>query len=75
MIIESDDVCPVVLVNVLKAFKEARDGEEIVVKTKWEAVVTELEKWCREMGQEYLGWSREGDKFVIRIRVVKGNNV
>ncbi|BCU70792.1 sulfurtransferase TusA family protein [Stygiolobus caldivivus] len=74
MIIDSEDVCPVVLVNVLRAFREAKDGEEIIVKTKWEAAVTELEKWCRETNNEYLGWSKEGNKFVIRMKVVKRDN-
>ncbi|MCG2909720.1 MAG: sulfurtransferase TusA family protein [Sulfolobaceae archaeon] len=70
-VIESDDVCPVILVKVLRAFRDAKDGEEIIVKTKWEAAVQELRKWCNETRNEYLGWSREGEKFVIKMKVVK----
>lgn len=73
MIIDTDDVCPVVLVNVLRAYRGAADGEEIIVRTRWETVVTELEKWCREVGNEYLGWGREGNKYVVRIKVVKNS--
>lgn len=71
MIIDSDDVCPVVLVQVLRAFREAKEGEEITVKTKWEAATQELRKWCEETGNEYIGWEKEGNKFVIRMRVSK----
>lgn len=71
MIIDSDEVCPVVLVEVLRAFREAKNGEEIIVKTKWEAAVQELKKWCDETGNEYLGWERQGNKYVIKMKVVK----
>ncbi|BFH74399.1 sulfurtransferase TusA family protein [Sulfurisphaera javensis] len=71
MIIDSDDVCPVVLVQVLRAFREAKNGEEIIVKTKWEAAVQELKRWCDETGNQYEGWEKEGSKFVIKIRVLK----
>jgi len=69
MIIDSDEVCPVVLVQVLRAFRDSKEGEEIIVKTKWEAAVQELKKWCDETGNEYLGWEKEGNKFVIKMRV------
>jgi len=71
MIIDSDEVCPVVLVQVLRAFRDSKEGEEIVVKTKWESAVQELKKWCNETGNEYLGWEKEGNKFVIKMRVSK----
>jgi len=71
MIIDSDEVCPVVLVQVLRAFRDSKEGEEIIVKTKWEAAVQELKKWCDETGNEYLGWGKEGNKFVIKMRVSK----
>ena len=71
MIIDSDDVCPVVLVQVLRAFRDSKEGEEIIVKTKWEAAVQELKKWCDETGNEYLGWEKEGNRFVIKMRVSK----
>jgi len=71
MIIDSDEVCPVVLVQVLRAFRDSKEGEEIIVKTKWEAAVQELKKWCDETGNEYLGWEKEGNKFVIKMRVSK----
>ncbi|BFI74071.1 MULTISPECIES: sulfurtransferase TusA family protein [Sulfolobaceae] len=68
MIIDSDDVCPVVLVQTLRAFRDAREGEEIVVKTKWEAAVQELKKWCDETGNTYIGWEKEGNKYVIKMK-------
>ena len=71
MIIDSDDVCPIVLVQVMRAFRDSKDGEEIIVKTKWEVVIQELKKWCDETGNEYLGWEKEGDRAVIKIRVSK----
>ncbi|AAY80795.1 sulfurtransferase TusA family protein [Sulfolobus acidocaldarius] len=72
MTIDSDDICPVILLKVLRAFKEAKDKDEIIVKSKWQAVVQELDKWCRETGNEYLGWNKDGEKYVVRIRVNKG---
>ncbi|AHC51712.1 hypothetical protein SUSAZ_07000 [Sulfolobus acidocaldarius SUSAZ] len=72
MTIDSDDICPVILLKVLRVFKEAKDKDEIIVKSKWQAVVQELDKWCRETGNEYLGWNKDGEKYVVRIRVNKG---
>jgi len=43
--------------------------EEIIVKSPWEAVAQELEKWCNETGNEFLGYSRDGNKLVIKLRL------
>ena len=71
MIIDSEDICPIVLIQVMRAARESKDGEKIVVKTRWESVVHELKKWCEETGNEYLGWEKDGEKFVIKMRVSK----
>jgi len=71
MIIDSDGVCPVVLIQVMRAFRDFKEGEEIIVKTRWETAVYELKKWYEETGNEHLGWEKEGEKFVIKMRVSK----
>ncbi|ARM76467.1 sulfurtransferase TusA family protein [Acidianus manzaensis] len=69
--IDSDDICPVVLMEILKEWKSLQGEEEIIVKTPWEAVTQELEKWCQETGNEFLGYEREGNKIIIRLKLRK----
>ncbi|MBP1357262.1 MAG: sulfurtransferase TusA family protein [Sulfolobus sp.] len=74
MIIESDDICPVVLAKVMNAWLNLDEGkeEEVIIKTSWEAVPQELEKWCRETGNEFLGVRRLDKKYLeVRIKLKK----
>ena len=46
-VIETNDVCPVILTSVLKEWASLKEGEEeeLLIITNWEAVGQELEKW------------------------------
>ncbi|AWR97702.1 sulfurtransferase TusA family protein [Acidianus sulfidivorans JP7] len=69
--IESDDICPVVLMEILKEWKSLKGEEELTIKTPWEAVVQELQKWCNETGNQFLGYEREGKKIIIKLKLRK----
>ncbi|AWS00069.1 sulfurtransferase TusA family protein [Metallosphaera hakonensis] len=67
--IETNEVCPVVILKVMREWRTVIGEEELVVKTPWEAVTQELQKWCAETGNEYLGHSKEKGKFIIRLKL------
>ncbi|MCY0859196.1 MAG: sulfurtransferase TusA family protein [Sulfolobaceae archaeon] len=74
MIIESDDVCPVVLAKVMNAWLNLEEGkeEEIVIRTSWQAVPQELEKWCKETNNVFLGVkSLDNKRLEVRIKLIK----
>lgn len=70
-VIESDAVCPVIIMEVIKIWKSLKSEEEVLIKTPWEAVAQELDKWCKETGNEFLGYERQGNKIVIRMKLRK----
>ncbi|BCS94107.1 hypothetical protein L3N51_01851 [Metallosphaera sp. J1] len=67
--IETSEVCPVVILKVMREWRNVKGEEELVVKTPWEAVTQELEKWCNETGNQFLGYTKEKGKFVIRLKL------
>lgn len=72
-IIESNDICPVILTNVVKEWVSLKKGEEeeLVIITTWQAVRQELEKWCNETGNLFLGVSKKDGKLEVRLKLIK----
>ncbi|ACP35882.1 conserved hypothetical protein [Sulfolobus islandicus Y.G.57.14] len=72
-IIESNDICPVILTNVVKEWVSLKKGEEeeLVIITTWQAVGQELEKWCNETGNLFLGVSKKDGKLEVRLKLIK----
>ncbi|EZQ06896.1 MULTISPECIES: sulfurtransferase TusA family protein [Acidianus] len=70
-VIDSNDICPVVILTVMREWKSVKDEEEIEIITPWEAVAQELEKWCKETNNEFLGYFRDGDKIKIRLKLLR----
>ncbi|WP_016731985.1 sulfurtransferase TusA family protein [Saccharolobus islandicus] len=72
-IIESNDICPVILTNVVKEWVSLKKGEEeeLVIITTWKAVGQELEKWCNETGNLFLGVSKKDGKLEVRLKLIK----
>ncbi|MGC9106051.1 MAG: sulfurtransferase TusA family protein [Thermoprotei archaeon] len=71
MRLESDEMCPTLLLQFKEAYERAQDGEVIEVKTPWYAAVDALRELCNALGSEYLGWQKEDNKYVIKIKVRK----
>ncbi|AKA73666.1 sulfurtransferase TusA family protein [Saccharolobus solfataricus] len=72
-IIESDEICPVILTKVVKEWVSLENGEEeeLVIITTWQAVGQELEKWCKETGNSFLGVSKKDGKLEVRLKLIK----
>jgi len=72
--IRADGVCPMVVLDVFKVWSSLEEGqqEEILVSTDWEAAALELEKWCKETGNQYEGYKKEGNRFNVKIKLMKG---
>lgn len=62
-----------VVLDVFKVWNSLQVGqqEEILVSTDWEASALELEKWCKETGNEYHGYQKEGNRFNVRIKLIR----
>lgn len=62
-----------VVLDVFKVWNSLQVGqqEEIFVSTDWEAAALELEKWCKETGNEYRGFQKEGNRFNVRIKLIR----
>ncbi|QKQ99297.1 sulfurtransferase TusA family protein [Metallosphaera tengchongensis] len=68
-VIETNEVCPVVILKVMREWRTVKGEEEILIKTPWEATAQELEKWCNETGNQYLGCTREKGRFIIKLKL------
>lgn len=68
-VIKTNEVCPVVILKVMREWRTISGEEELMVRTPWEAVTQELEKWCNETGNQYLGYTKENGEFVIRLKL------
>ncbi|MCY0873965.1 sulfurtransferase TusA family protein [Acidianus infernus] len=71
--INSDGICPVVLLEIYREWKSLKEGEEedVIIRTPWEASVQALEKWCNETGNIFLSYEKQGNKIVIRLKLKK----
>ncbi|BBD72542.1 hypothetical protein HS1genome_0931 [Sulfodiicoccus acidiphilus] len=68
-VIDSNDVCSMVLVKLLRIWRNASPGDIVVVRTPWEGAASELGKWCTETGNTFLSVQREGGRYVVRLRL------
>ncbi|MEM0374654.1 MAG: sulfurtransferase TusA family protein [Sulfolobaceae archaeon] len=70
-IIETDDICPVIMIKLLKLWNEVQNEEEVILKTPWEAIVEEVKKWCESTGNYFISASRENNKIVVKLKLFK----
>lgn len=70
-ILETNEVCPVVILKVMRIWRSLNPPgeEEVIVRSPWEAVAQELEKWCNETGNEFLGFTKDKDKLTIKLKL------
>jgi TusA-related sulfurtransferase len=66
-VIDSDDICPVLMIKLLRLWNEVVNDEEVIIKTPWEAVVEEVKKWCEYTGNEFLSADKIQGKYAIKI--------
>jgi len=52
-------------------FPKKGEEEELVIITTWQAVGQELEKWCNETGNLFLGVSKKDGKLEVRLKLIK----
>ena len=74
MRIESKEMCPVLLLQFREAYERSHSGEIIEVRTPWAAAVDAFRELSLALGSEFLGFEREGEEYVIRVRVIKDND-
>jgi len=70
-VIETDEICPIVMIKLLRVWNEIEGEEEVILKTPWEAVVEEVKKWCESTGNYFISSNKEGNKMVVRIKLFK----
>lgn len=70
-VIESKDVCSVVLARLFILWQQAEVGDEVVIKTPWRGAVSELEKWCNETGNSIVETKTGKNLNEIRIKFLR----
>jgi|ECHhosMinimDraft_1075155.scaffolds.fasta_scaffold00191_2 TusA-related sulfurtransferase len=68
-VIDSNDVCSMVLVKLLRIWRTATPGDVVIVRTPWEGAASELGKWCNETGNKVLSVDKDGSKYVVKMRL------
>lgn len=71
MIIDTNDMCPSLLLQFKTAYDKAGNGEVIEVRTPWYAAVQELGKLCEVLGCRVIDHREEKGRYVIKVLVVK----
>ena len=71
MIIDSNDMCPSLLLKFKVAYDSAKNGEIIEIRTIWYAAVQEISKLCEVIGCKVIEHKEEKGKYVIKVLVVK----
>ncbi|MGQ0505997.1 MAG: sulfurtransferase TusA family protein [Myxococcaceae bacterium] len=64
-----DTFCPVPIVELAKAVRKSRAGDEIELLATDPAMEGEVRAWCDATGHLLLEQAREGDLFRARIQV------
>ncbi len=60
--------CPVPILELSKAMREAGDGDELRLLATDPAVEPDVKAYCAATGHELLSLAREGDGWAVRIR-------
>jgi len=67
-IIESRDVCSMVLAEVVRIWWESQEGDTVVIKTPWKSSIQEVKKWCEETGNIVESFQSERGTYSITVK-------
>ncbi|AWR94898.1 sulfurtransferase TusA family protein [Acidianus brierleyi] len=67
--LEIKDACPSGFIQLMEVWKNIKGEEEIIIRTPWGGMVDDLKNWCKETGNEFLGYEKNGSETLIRLKL------
>jgi len=64
-------LCPMPIIQTAQKIKGMKVGEVLEVVSTDEGIKEDVPAWCRQTGQEYLGFEEEDGIFKVYIRKIK----
>jgi TusA-related sulfurtransferase len=64
--------CPIPIIRTAERIKQLRGGDVLEVISDDRVILIDMPAWCRSTGHSFLGSSRNGDEFRLRVRKREG---
>lgn len=64
-------LCPMPIIQTVQKIKNMKIGEVLEVISTDKGIKEDMPAWCRQAGQEFLGFEEEEDVFKVFVRKVK----
>lgn len=64
-------LCPMPIIQTAQKIKEMKKGEVLEVTSTDEGIKEDMQAWCRQTGQEFLGLEEEGEIIKVYVRKLK----
>jgi len=64
-------LCPMPIIQTAKKIKDMEAGHILEIVSTDKGIIEDMPAWCRQTGQEYLGFEEEGDLFKVYIKKIK----
>lgn len=64
-------LCPMPIIQTAQKIKEMKKGETLEVTSTDAGIKEDMPAWCRQTGQEFLGFKEEGEVIKVYVRKLK----
>ncbi|MGD2245132.1 MAG: sulfurtransferase TusA family protein [Candidatus Aminicenantes bacterium] len=64
-------LCPMPIIQTAQKIKEMKKGETLEVTSTDSGIKEDMPAWCRQTGQEFLGFKEEGEVIKAYIKKLK----
>lgn len=64
-------LCPMPIIQTAQKIKEMKKSEVLEVTSTDEGIKEDMQAWCRQTGQEFLGLEEEGEIIKVYVRKLK----
>ena len=64
-------LCPMPIIQTAQKIKEMKKGEVLEVVSTDEGIKADMQAWCRQTGQEFLGLEEEDEVFKVYVKKLK----
>lgn len=64
-------LCPMPIIQTSRKIKEMKIGEILEVISTDKGIKADMPAWCRQTGQEYLGFEEEEEIYKVYVRKIK----
>ena len=60
--------CPMPVFKTANRIKELRPGQVLEIQAEDDGVIKDLPAWCRQTGNEFLGYTESGGEYRLYVR-------